>query len=86
MPLVAALIAEVAPTNVRVFDEVPIEIDAPLLVVFKVPPKVTALGAVAITPPVKLIVSEPLPKANVPVLAKVVVPAIVLVVPLMATL
>ena len=51
-----------------------------------VPFTLTALGAVATTPPVKLIVSEPLPKVTVPVLAKVVVPAIVLELPLIATL
>ena len=51
-----------------------------------VPFTVIALGAVATTPPVKLIVSEPLPRAKVPVFAKVVAPAMVLVVPLMATL
>ena len=51
-----------------------------------VPFTVTALGAVATTPPVKLIVSPPLPKVTVPVLLKVVVPAIVLELPLIATL
>ena len=51
-----------------------------------VPFRVIALGAVAVTPPVKLMVSLPLPRAKVPVLANVVAPAIVLVVPLMATL
>ena len=51
-----------------------------------VPFTVIALGAVATTPPVKLMVSEPLPNVTVPVLAKVVAPAIVFELPLMATL
>ena len=51
-----------------------------------VPFTVTLLGAVAITPPVKAIVSPPLPKAKVPVFAKVVVPAMLFVPPLIATL
>ena len=51
-----------------------------------VPFTVMALGAVATTPPVKFMVSEPLPKVTVPVFAKVVVPAMVLVPPLIATL
>jgi hypothetical protein len=34
-------------------------------------------GAVATTPPVKLIVSDPSPKVSVPVLSKVVAPAMV---------
>ncbi len=51
-----------------------------------VPFTVMALGAVATTPPVKLMVSEPLPKVTVPVFAKVVVPAMVFELPLIATL
>ena len=51
-----------------------------------VPFTVTLLGAVAITPPVKAIVSPPLPKAKVPVFAKVVVPAMLFVPALIATL
>ena len=60
--------------------------DTAVLLVLIVPPKAIPEGAVATTPPVKLIVSEPLPKVTVPVLAKVVVPAMVLVLPLIATL
>ena len=72
------------PTNVSVLD-VPPKVTAALFV-FKVPPNLTALGAVAITPPVKAIVSPPLPKAKVPVFAKVVVPAMLFVPALIATL
>ena len=44
-----------------------------------VPAKLIAEGAVAITPPVKaLVIEDELPKVNVPVFKKVVVPAIVL--------
>ena len=50
------------------------------------PFKLIALGAVAITPPVKLIVSPSLPKVTVPVFEKVVAPAIVFDAPLNTTL
>ncbi len=62
----------------RVMTPVPAAVTVPFTVI--------ALGAVAVTPPVKLMVSEPLPNAKVPVFAKVVAPAMVLVVPLIATL
>ena len=62
----------------RVMTPVPAAVTVPFTVI--------ALGAVATTPPVKLIVSEPLPKETAPVLANVVVPAMVLLEPLIATL
>ena len=51
-----------------------------------VPFKLMPLGAFAITPPVNAIVSPPFPRVSVPVLAKVVSPAIVLLAPLNTTL
>ena len=51
-----------------------------------VPFKLMLLGAVAITPPVNAIVSPPFPRVTVPVLEKVVAPAIVLLDPLNTTL
>ena len=51
-----------------------------------VPFKLMLLGAVATTPPVNAIVSLPFPRVTVPVLEKVVAPAIVLLDPLNTTL
>ena len=58
----------------------------PVPAALTVPLTVMALGAVAVTPPVKAVVSLPLPKVTVPVLAKVVAPAMLLLEPLSATL
>ena len=67
------------PLSPKVITPVPAAVTIPFTVI--------ALGAVATTPPVKLMVSAlSLPKAKVPVLAKVVVPAIVLDAPLIAML
>ena len=46
----------------------------------------TWLGAVIVTPPVNAVVSPPSPRVTVPVLEKVVAPAIVLLDPLNTTL
>ncbi len=58
----------------------------PVPAALTLPLTVMALGAVATTPPVNAIVSLPLPRVTVPVLAKVVVPAIELELPLIPTL
>ena len=64
--------------------ESPIEIVE--FVAVTIAPILTWLGTVAVTPPVKFIVSPPFPKVTVPVLEKVVAPAIVLLNPLNTTL
>ena len=60
---------ELVPTNVSVLDVPPNVTEA--LFVFNVPPKVTALGAVAVNPPLNARVSPLLPNVNDPVLLKV---------------
>ena len=51
-----------------------------------VPFKLMLLGAIATTPPVNAVASLPFPRVTVPVLEKVVAPAIVLLDPLNTTL
>ena len=58
----------------------------PIPAALTVPFTFTTLGAVAITPPVKLNTSLPLPKVTLPVFLKVVMPAIVLALPSRDTL
>ena len=53
---------------------------------FTVPETVMDDGAVAMTPPVKVVTSEPSPNVRVPVLPNVVVPAMELVPPVKETL
>jgi len=65
--------------------ESPIEIVEFVAITF--PPILTWLGAVIVTPPVNVVASPPpFPRVTVPVLEKVVAPAIVLIVPLNTTL
>jgi hypothetical protein len=77
---------EVPPTvEVPVIETVP-KLITPVPAAETVPLIVLELGAVAVTPPVNAIVSLPSPKVTVPVLEKVVAPAIVLLDPLNTTL
>ena len=68
----------VTPDVPKLMTPVPAAVIVPLIVLL--------LGAVAVTPPVKLIVSLPLPNVTLPVLEKVVAPAMVFEVPPNTTL
>ena len=67
--------------DVPVIETVP-KLITPVPAALTVPLIVLVLGAVAVTPPVNSIVSLPYPKITIPVLEKVVAPAIVLLDPL----
>ena len=91
--------AKVAAPKVIAPVDVPPTVESPETVTALVPKLITPvpaavivpliifeLGAVAVTPPVNAVVSPPFPRVTVPVLEKVVAPAIVLLDPLNTTL
>ena len=85
-PVAAPPMFAVAVTATGVLESPNMIVLAPVVAII-VPAILRALGAVAVSPAVKVVLSlEALPMVNVPVLLKVVVPAMELVVPVMDTL